>query len=479
MDHNYKELGFKSGLEIHQQLDTHKLFCNCPSMLRKDEPNFEIKRKLHMVAGEQGLVDEAAKHEASLSKEFVYQGYNTTCLVELDEEPPREINQEALKIALHISLLLNCTIQPITQIMRKTVIDGSNTSGFQRTTLIARDGFIETPQGKVGIAGIFLEEDSARAISKDENNAVYRLDRLGIPLVEIATNPDIKNAHQVKEAALMIGEILRSCKVKRGLGTIRQDINMSIKGGARTELKGVQDPEVFIKAVDREIERQLGLIKEGKKVEASVRNVLENGGSEFLRPMPGSARMYPETDLPLLRISKEKINEAKKTLPKLRSEIEKEFRKEGLNEEYIKMLFKEGKISLYKELYYLLPKPNLIGKVILLYPKEIAAKNNLDFDKVERILEDNYSGVLHLVVKGKIREDHIKHILEQVVEGKNLEEAIKIEKVDESEIEEKIHKLIKEKPGLNENAYMGLVMKEFKSKISGSEAMNIIKKFMK
>src|SRR3989344_1594294 len=175
---DYQKLKFKSGLEIHQQLDTNKLFCNCLSVLRNDEPDFEVCRKLHAVAGESGEIDVAARYQASLKKEFVYQGYNTTCLVELDEEPPYEINQDALKIALQISILLNCKIIPITQIMRKTVIDGSNTSGFQRTVLIARDGYVETSSGKVGIDTICLEEDSARKISEEGDTKIFRLDRL-------------------------------------------------------------------------------------------------------------------------------------------------------------------------------------------------------------------------------------------------------------------------------------------------------------
>ena len=159
---DYEELGFKSGLEIHQQLDSHKLFCNCPSVLRKDNPDFVINRKLHAVAGESGEVDIAAKHEVKQDKEFIYQGYDTTCLVELDEEPPHKINKDALKIAVQIALLLNARIFPITQIMRKTVVNGSNTSGFQRTIMVAYDGYVETSFGRVGVDSIFLEEDSAQ-----------------------------------------------------------------------------------------------------------------------------------------------------------------------------------------------------------------------------------------------------------------------------------------------------------------------------
>lgn len=234
---DYEAIGFKSGLEIHQQLDTKKLFCNCPSLLRQDEPDYVIKRRLHVVAGESGQVDIAAKHEAEKERNFVYEGYDTTCLVELDEMPPYEINKDALRIAMQIAVLLNAKILPISQIMRKTVVDGSNTSGFQRSVLIARDGWIVTKNGRVNIEGVFLEEDAARIVERKEGKNVFRLDRLGIPLVEISTAPDMKNAEHVKEVAMYIGKLLRSCKVKRGIGTIRQDINFSIRKGTESRLR--------------------------------------------------------------------------------------------------------------------------------------------------------------------------------------------------------------------------------------------------
>ena len=302
-----KDIGLKIGLEVHQQLDSgRKLFCNCPSFLRSDEPDVIIKRKLHAIAGESGEIDVAVKYETEHEKEFVYQGYSdANCLLEYDESPPYFIDTGALRIVLQIALLLNCKIFPITQIMRKTVLDGSNTSGFQRTVLIARDGWVETAHGKVGIDTICLEEDSARKIDssyaslsklgkeedsariteKKGNVAVYRLDRLGIPLVEIATAPDIKTLEQAKEVALYIGNILRSCKVKRGIGTIRQDVNLSIKNGARIELKGFQDVRNIEMAIEKEAMRQVELVKKNQST-SEVRNVLPNGESEFLRPMP-------------------------------------------------------------------------------------------------------------------------------------------------------------------------------------------------
>ena len=475
---DYEKTGFKSGLEVHQQLDTKKLFCNCPSLLRQDEPDFVVKRKLHVVAGESGEVDIAAKHEAEKERNFVYEGYNTTCLVELDEMPPYEINKEALKITLQIAIFLNAKIFPITQIMRKTVIDGSNTSGFQRTVLIARDGWIITKSGRVGIESIGLEEDAARIIEKQKESVIFRLDRLGIPLIEIATAPDMKSAEHVKEVALYIGKILRSCKVKRGIGTIRQDINMSIRGGNRVEIKGFQEPAMMTKTIDNEINRQSLLLKTGKHIREEVRNALPNGDTEFLRPLPGAARMYPETDLPLLKIPRDLINEVKKNLPQLREDVEKEFEKIGLNEEMIQLLFKQNKIEEFKELLNVLNEPVFIAKVLLVFPKEIASHEKKSAKEIEEKLnKDIIVNVIEAVEHKKIAREQVKKVLERIVRGEEIEEATEFKKLDAGTTEEKIMKVIREKPGLSANAYMGLVMKELKG-INAREVFEIITKLL-
>jgi len=476
---DYALLKFKSGLEIHQQLDSHKLFCNCPSVLVNDEPDFTIERKLHAVAGESGDVDVAAKYQANLKKEFVYQGYkNNTCLIELDESPPYNINEEALKTALEIALLLNCTILSSTQIMRKTVIDGSNTSGFQRTVLIARGGYVDTSQGKVEIDTICLEEDSARKVKTDKNKVYWNLDRLGIPLIEIATAPDIKSAEQGKEVALYIGNVLRSCKVKRGIGTIRQDVNISIMNGNRIEMKGVQDMKTFVKTIENEVLRQKELYDNKKPTLSEVRNSLPDGTSEFLRPMPGADRMYPETDLPLLKISKDFINEIKKELPKLRTDIAGELKEKGLSDEMIKLVLGENKIDEFKMLSDIYSNLNFIAKMILLFPKEIASKTGKKLDEVESSLIEYYSDILRNVKKRNIQEGEVKDIMIKLVNGENFDKIISAEKIDVSEIEESVMKIIKNKPGLNANAYMGLVMGEMRGKIDGKTAMEIINRLL-
>ncbi|VVB82795.1 Glutamyl-tRNA(Gln) amidotransferase subunit E [uncultured archaeon] len=475
---DYDKLGFKSGLEIHQQLDTKKLFCNCFSVLRQDTPDFTIKRKLHAVAGESGEVDVAAKHEAEKEKEFVYEGYDSTCLVELDEMPPYEINKEALEIAIQIAIMLNARVLPITQIMRKTVIDGSNTSGFQRTTLIAHDGWVITKSGRVGIQSICLEEDAARIIERKEGQTIFRLDRLGIPLVEIATEPDMKDPEQVKEVALYIGKILRSCKIRRGIGTIRQDVNVSIKKGERVEIKGFQDPSMMVETINSEIKRQLDLVNKKEQVKPEVRNALPDGTTEFLRPLPGAARMYPETDLPLLKISRDMINQAKKNLPELRENIEKDLAKIGLNEEMIKLLMKHEKINEFKELLYIFNEPMFIAKVLLVLPKEIASHEKKMQNEVEEILnKDVLTFIVESLRDKKISKEQIKLVMEKIVEGQEMKKAIEFEKKAEN-VEEEILKIIKEKPGLSENAYMGLVMKEMKGKVNAGEVMGIIRKLL-
>ncbi|MFH1801884.1 MAG: Glu-tRNA(Gln) amidotransferase subunit GatE [archaeon] len=478
---DYEKIGFKAGLEIHQQLDSGKLFCHCPGYLRKDEPDYTVQRKLHKVAGETGEIDTAVLYEASLEKTFEYQGYNdTTCLIELDEEPPKEINQDALDEAIRISLLLNCEIVPITQVMRKTVADGSNTSGFQRTTLIGQDGFIDTSFGTVGIWYIYLEEDAARIISRGDKKNVYRLDRLGIPMIEVVTAPDAKNAEQVKELALKIGEVLRACKVKRGLGTIRQDINISIKGHPRTEIKGFQDPKFFVTVVDKEIERQQKNIKEKKELENQVRGALEDGSTKFLRPLPGGARMYPETDLPILKISRDQINKIKKTLPKLRSDIREELKKKGLSDELINLVL-EDNLDEFETLLQAYDKDtNLVAKMVTLWRKEFATKEKKSLEEIKDILTENIlERILEEIKSKKIGKDDAKKVMSEVLAGKKIDDALKIEKVDHNELEEEIAKIVKEKPGLRPNAYMGLVMAKMKGKIDAKKAMEILNKVIK
>lgn len=312
--------GLKAGLEVHQQLDTKtKLFCGCPTRLRDpSERSVEFLRLLRPTAGEAGEVDAAALEEFRRARRFRYLGYDTTCLVECDEEPPRELNPEALEIALQAALLLGMEPVEEVHVMRKVVIDGSNTTGFQRTALVATGGGVETPSGRVGLATLCLEEDAAAIVAREGDTVTYSLDRLGIPLVEIATEAQIHSPAQAREVARHIGMVLRSTgRVKRGLGTVRQDVNVSVPGGARVEIKGVQQLDLVEKVVASEAERQARLLREGGTVPAETRRALEDGTTEYMRPLPGAARMYPETDVRPVSIDRRRLERIRRTLPEL------------------------------------------------------------------------------------------------------------------------------------------------------------------
>ncbi len=257
---DYKKTGLKIGLEIHQRLDTEKLFCSCSSAQR-NEPAGSIVRQLRPVMGETGSVDSAASHEFLRSRTFVYRLYpQETCLVEADEEPPHSLNKDALLIALQMAKLLDADVVDEIHVMRKTVIDGSNTSGFQRTAVVALDGKLKTSGGIIGIPSISVEEEAARIEGAEGSSVIYKLNGLGIPLIEISTTPDISTPEQAKEVAQKLGELLRACKVQRGIGSIRQDINISIAAGARIEMKGFQELNEIPKVIETEVARQLSLV---------------------------------------------------------------------------------------------------------------------------------------------------------------------------------------------------------------------------
>ncbi|WP_297979822.1 Glu-tRNA(Gln) amidotransferase subunit GatE [uncultured Methanobrevibacter sp.] len=284
IERNWEELGLMMGLEIHQQLNTkHKLFCPCSTELTDDDYDDAIIRNLRPTQSELGQIDRAALQESLRDMTFKYESFNNhTCLVETDDEPPHSLNREALDICITIASLLNMKIVDEFHTMRKQVIDGSNTGGFQRTGLAATDGYLDTPYGRVAIESLGLEEDAARRIDSDDEFTQFRLDRLGIPLAEITTDPSMHHPEQIREVAYMIGQVLRSTNVKRGLGTIRQDVNISIARGARVEIKGVQDLDLMPEIVEREVQRQLALadikdelIKRNAKVEDDIHDLDE------------------------------------------------------------------------------------------------------------------------------------------------------------------------------------------------------------
>jgi glutamyl-tRNA(Gln) amidotransferase subunit E len=267
---HHEHLDLKVGFEIHQQLATkRKLFCSCSCKETKEyDSSFVFVRKLRPTQSELGAYDPAAVFEFSKMHTVEYHAPpGSSCLVEADEEPPHEVGPEALETALIFSSKLSSKIMDEIHVMRKIVIDGSNTTGFQRTMLVATGGYLDIADKRVGVQSICLEEDAAKLIGDEKGVRRFGLDRLGVPLVEIALEPVTGRPSEIMEVALTLGRLLRASKrVARGLGSIRQDINISIRNGAVVEVKGVQQLDQLVKVIEYEMQRQYGLIVIAQKL---------------------------------------------------------------------------------------------------------------------------------------------------------------------------------------------------------------------
>lgn len=589
----FEDVGLKVGIEIHQQLDTReKLFCRCPTEQGKEV--LEIRRYLRLKRSEIGEEDRAAREEVERERSFVYKFHDTTCLVEADEEPPREMNKEALRIAIQVAKMLNMTILDEVHVMRKIVIDGSNTTGFQRTALVAVDGELEVNGEKIGIATLCLEEEACRKIEEGEGYVVYSLDRLGIPLIEIGTRAEIKSPNMAKEVARKLGMILRSTgKVKRGIGTIRQDVNISIRGGARVEIKGVQELDLIEKVVEYEILRQKNLLKirnelisrdakvideifdvsklfestnckilRGKKVKAillcgfaglvgkeiqpgrrlgsefadiarnfglggvfhtdelpaygitaeevkrlretlgakesdaivlvagkeervekalsriiqrakqclfgvpeETRKANEDGTTSYLRPLPGAARMYPETDIPPVLTA----DYVSVEIPELIEERAKRYAK--LLPFDLAYEIADSKLyRLFEEFSASIPA-TVVARVLHVIPTELR-RQKFNVDVLD---EKHFRIVLELIRSGKIAKEGAENAIKLLIENPNAEENEIVAKLgSKQDLDSFIEKLVESKKDLvfekGENAFrplMGLAMAEFRGKVDG------------
>jgi glutamyl-tRNA(Gln) amidotransferase subunit E len=621
---DYQKLGLLVGFEIHQELDTHKLFCDCPSTLREDKPPMLVNRRLRPTQSELGEIDRAALAEATKGKDFRYQVYpESVCLVELDEEPPHPVNEEAQEIALEIALLLNAEPVDEAHVMRKTVIDGSNTAGFQRTILVATGGQIEVNGTHVSIPTICLEEDAARKVGEGKEYIDYRLDRLGIPLIEIATGTDFADPQTPADAALTMGRILRATgKVKRGIGTIRQDVNVSIKHGARQEIKGVQELSLIPSVIEREVQRQLTLleirdelkrrkaksikkdfvdvtkifsrsssrvlreaIKEGRKILAlkllkfgglvgkklqpdrrfgteladhaklyggvggifhtdelpaygisaeevkklrsflkvreddavifvvgkegevkaaleaaadrvnqalkgvpeEVRRALPDGNTEFMRPLPGAARMYVETDISPITIAKKKLGQVKRRLPELPEKRQRRFQREyGLSEDFARRMSISENVELFEELVkkYKID-PTLVASTL----EETLVSLRRDSVAVDNIGRGDLAELFELISKRKLAKEAVQEVLREVAKGIAVRKAVDrlgLAMMSRSEIEEIISQVIKEKRELVEERreaalgpLMGVVMKKVRGRADGRIVRDLLTRELK
>ncbi|MBI9055648.1 MAG: Glu-tRNA(Gln) amidotransferase subunit GatE [Bacteroidales bacterium] len=268
---DYERIGFMSGLEVHQQLKTkEKLFCHCPAGIfhKHDDFNAEVIRHMRPTLSELGEYDGTALMEYRTRKEIVYRLNNeTACTYEIDDTPPFKIDREALGYALEISLLCKLNIVGEVHITRKQYLDGSIPAGFQRTAILGVEGEIPLKNKKVRLIQLSIEEDSCREISDIRHQRIYKTDRLGMPLIETVTYPEMYTPDELKEAAEYIRFLNRSTgRVRVGSGAGREDVNVSCKGGTRVEIKGVSYNKLIPELSHIEGFRQWALLNIKKKL---------------------------------------------------------------------------------------------------------------------------------------------------------------------------------------------------------------------
>jgi glutamyl-tRNA(Gln) amidotransferase subunit E len=631
MSVDYSKLGLKVGLEVHQQLDTAgKLFCACKPELFKEEPEITFLRRLRPTQSELGQIDQAAYFEFQKGVKIIYEANRTSsCLVEMDEEPPHNLNPEAVDIALTVALMVNAKPADEIHVMRKTVIDGSNTTGFQRTCIIALNGEITAENKKIPIQLIALEEDAARKTGEEQGGKTirYRIDRLGIPLIEVTTGPVLYTPQEAEKTALAIGRILRATgKVKRGIGTIRQDLNIDIKDGALVEIKGVQELELVSKAVEYEAQRQLNLIKIRQELkqrsanESTLKNeftdasetfkktqckvikkaledhkhvlavkltqfagllktelmpgvrlgtemadrarfwgrvggifhtdempaygittqettelkqltkatdqdavvfvadALENatdalkavverakeafkgvpeetraanpdGTTRYMRPRPGAARMYPETDVPPIQITPNHLKRLQAQLPELpEQKMERLTRTYSLNQKLAKQILDSEYAPLFETI---VKETNVSPTTVAAILTETIKGLKREGIQTENISDQQLRELFSLIGAGQTAKEAVPDIITWLAKHENASvkqalESLGLGMLSENELEKLIDELIKENKSLieksGENAFgtlMGLVMKKVRGKANAETVASALKKKLK
>ncbi|OGI12492.1 hypothetical protein A3K64_03240 [Candidatus Micrarchaeota archaeon RBG_16_36_9] len=364
--------------------------------------------------------------------------------------------------------------------MRKTVIDGSNTCAFQRTAIVGMNGSLETSEGRVRITNISLEEESAGIVKQEGNEITYRLDRLGIPLIEIGTAPDVKSPEHAKEVAEKLGMIIRSTgKSQRGIGVTRQDVNVSIAKGARVEIKGVQELDMIPQIIENEINRQQSLIAKGEKPKEETRVAKEDGTTEFTRPLPGGERLYPETDLETIIIDKKFLSKIK--VPETWGEKSKKFSK-VLPKEMINQILRSEYLDLFEK-FSKNNDPVLVASTFTSVMKDLRRKGF----KTDTLTEEHFNDLFSSLDKKLISKEAIPNILEIICKEKiSVKEAIGksgFKALDEEQLKVIVRKILAKYPNLAKekkvSALMGEVMKEVRGSADGKMVSKILSEELK
>ena len=425
------------GLEVHSELSTKtKIFCSCPTEFG-GEPNTHCC---------------------------------PVCMAMPGALPV--LNEKVVEYAVKAGLAMNCEIAENSKNDRKNYFYPDLPKSYQISQFdmpLCKKGKVEiqTEQGKktIGITRIHIEEDAGKLNhSEFGGGSLVDLNRAGVPLIEIVSEPDMRSSKEAEEYLKKVKSILEyievsDCKMQEG--SLRADVNVSVrkkgetKFGTRTEMKNMNSFRSIVRAIEYEANRQIEILEEGGKIEQETLRWDDVSGKTFSMRDKEDAqdyRYFPEPDLVPIHLSKEYIQQIKESLPEMPESRKERYIKDfGLPEydsniltssKYLSILF-EGAEKICKN-------AKAVSNWIMSDITRILNEKELEPENIPFKAED-LGNLVVLIDKGTISSKIAKQVLEEMFENpKTPEEIIKekglIQISDEGQIKQVVEKILQANP---------------------------------
>ncbi len=388
------------GLEVHVELDTKtKIFCGC-------------------------------------STEFGGAPNTHTCPVCTGMPGALPVlNKQVVEYALAVGLAANCQINQYCKFDRKNYFYPDNPQNYQISQLylpICHDGWveIETAGGKkkIGIHEIHMEEDAGKLIHDEwEDCSLVDFNRSGVPLIEIVSEPDMRNADEVLaylDKLRMMIQYLGASDCKLQEGSMRADVNLSVREagssvfGTRTEMKNLNSFKAIARAIEGERKRQIELIEEGKKVVQETRRWDDNKEYSYAMRSKEDAqdyRYFPDPDLTPVVISDEWIKEIRDRQPELQPQKMRRYQEEFQLPEYDAGILTSSKhlADMFEETTALCGKPKEVSNWLMVEAMRLLKDHDQDVEDMV-FSPGNLAKLIGLVDRGIVNRTVAKSVFEEI-----------------------------------------------------------------
>ena len=345
------------------------------------------------------------------------------------------LNKQVVEYAMAVGLATNCKIHQYSKFDRKNYFYPDNPQNYQISQLylpICYEGGIEidTPAGKkvIGIHEIHMEEDAGKLIHDEwEDCTLVDYNRSGVPLIEIVSEPDMRNADEViayLDKLRLIIQYLGASDCKLQEGSMRADVNLSVrevgaeKFGTRTEMKNLNSFKAIARAIEGERARQIELLEEGKQVVQETRRWDDNKEYSYAMRSKEDAqdyRYFPDPDLVPVIISDEWIDQVRARQPELRTEKLERYKKEFDIPDYDARIITGSKIlaDLFEETTAICQKPKKVANWILGETLRLLKEKEMEPEEI-RFSAENLAKLIGLVDGGTINSSVAKDVFDAV-----------------------------------------------------------------